>query len=54
MRFILVCDCGKDDFKYDSDASTFVCRNCGQEYTEEEAGHELLGMCEYVGDEYGN
>lgn len=43
MKFVLVCDCGNEDFRYEADASIFICRTCGQVYTEEEAGHELLG-----------
>lgn len=50
MRFVLVCDCGKEDFRYDADTSVFICRACGEEYTEEEAGHELLGLYPDLGD----
>jgi transcription initiation factor IIE alpha subunit len=42
-RYTLVCDCGSDDLEHDSEQSKFICNECGNYYTENEAGHELVG-----------
>jgi uncharacterized Zn ribbon protein len=41
MRYVLICDCGSKEFEYYD--SKFVCTDCTQEYTEEQAGKELIG-----------
>lgn len=43
MRFVLVCDCGKEDFRFNPETELFTCTDCGEEYTAAEAGKELLG-----------
>jgi len=45
MKFVLTCGCGSTDFRYD-EKKGFICKECGTGYTEEEAGHELLGDCD--------
>jgi len=40
MRYVLTCDCGSDDFSYET--GKFICDNCDEVYTEEQAGRELV------------
>ena len=40
--YVLVCDCGSTDFYYDG--IMFNCNNCGESYSENEAGLELVAV----------
>ena len=42
MKFVLECECGSNDFTYNEEDG-FKCRGCGKEYTEEQAGNNLIG-----------
>lgn len=46
MKFVLTCDCGSTDFQYNEDG-TFTCRECGETFTEDEAGSNLLGDTDF-------
>lgn len=43
MNFTLFCSCGSDRFKY-TEEDGFTCLDCNNQYTEEEAGRNLLGF----------
>ena len=48
MRFILTCDCGSDNFEWDGNTEEFTCITCGDVYSADRAGHELLGEEESI------
>lgn len=41
--YVLECSCGNREFAYD-DETGFECLSCGEVYTEEEAGKNLIGV----------
>jgi hypothetical protein len=45
MKFVLTCDCGSNDFTYNEEDG-FKCKECGNIYTDEEAGKHLLSDAE--------
>jgi len=42
MKYILMCSCDSNDFEYNEDENVFVCKYCGNEYSEGLAGYHLL------------
>lgn len=46
MKYVLTCDCGSTEFLYQNERE-FKCKECGNIYTDEDAGKHLLGDFEY-------
>lgn len=46
MKYVLTCDCGSTEFTYQNEGE-FKCEECGNIYTDEEAGKHLLSDCDY-------
>lgn len=40
-QYVLQCSCDSTDFTYLMATGKFVCNDCGEEYSEEEAGKHL-------------
>ena len=53
MKFVLQCDCGSTDFDYVNvgSQSVFICKDCGESFTDDQAGHELISEEDFDEDD---